>query len=170
MLPVKERGGGRKATKRFSPLPPRLSFFWLSFHFRAAKTKNLVPRSFFNPKPTVDYESPFLAWGDFHARSRFARSTIPRRNGGLLVVYPKPNGNACYAGLVLPISRVSMHATWTASHVCFLRSLTKFHTGFRIRQSGRPRNDKSLYLFTIYWQFVIFTIALEHCGVFEKAR
>ena len=21
--------------------------------------------------------SPFLAWGDFHARSRFARSTIP---------------------------------------------------------------------------------------------
>ena len=22
--------------------------------------------------------SPFLAWGDFHARSRFARSTIPK--------------------------------------------------------------------------------------------
>ena len=30
-------------------------------------------------------ESPFLAWGDFNARSRFARST--RKNGGLLVVY-----------------------------------------------------------------------------------
>ena len=31
--------------------------------------------------------SPFLAWGDFHARSRFARSTISlRKNGGLLVV------------------------------------------------------------------------------------
>ena len=26
--------------------------------------------------------SPFLAWGDFHARSRFARSTIPEENGG----------------------------------------------------------------------------------------
>ena len=31
--------------------------------------------------------SPFLAWGDFHARSRFARSTIPEENGKLLVVY-----------------------------------------------------------------------------------
>ena len=26
--------------------------------------------------------SPFLAWGDFHARSRFARSTIPEDNWG----------------------------------------------------------------------------------------
>ena len=31
--------------------------------------------------------SPFLAWGDFHARSRFARSTIPEEKWGLLVVY-----------------------------------------------------------------------------------
>ena len=30
---------------------------------------------------------PFLAWGDFHARSRFARSTIPDEKWGLLVVY-----------------------------------------------------------------------------------
>ena len=30
--------------------------------------------------------SPFLAWGDFHARSRFARSTIPEEKWGLLVV------------------------------------------------------------------------------------
>ena len=30
----------------------------------------------------------FLAWGDFHARSRFARSTIPKEKWGLLVVYP----------------------------------------------------------------------------------
>ena len=28
----------------------------------------------------------FLAWGDFHARSRFARSTIPEERWGLLVV------------------------------------------------------------------------------------
>ena len=33
---------------------------------------------------------PFLAWGDCHARLRFARSTIPRRNGGLLVVQKRP--------------------------------------------------------------------------------
>ena len=33
--------------------------------------------------------SPFPAWGDFHARSRFARSTISEGNGGLLVVYKK---------------------------------------------------------------------------------
>ena len=26
--------------------------------------------------------SPFLAWGDFHARSRFARSTIPEKKWG----------------------------------------------------------------------------------------
>ena len=29
----------------------------------------------------------FLAWGDFHARSCFARSTIPEEKWGLLVVY-----------------------------------------------------------------------------------
>ena len=34
--------------------------------------------------------SPFLAWGDFHARSRFARSAVSEENsGGLLVVYKK---------------------------------------------------------------------------------
>ena len=26
--------------------------------------------------------SPFLAWGDFHTRSRFARSTIPEEKWG----------------------------------------------------------------------------------------
>ena len=31
-------------------------------------------------------ESPFLAWGDFHARLRFTRSTIPKQKWGLLVV------------------------------------------------------------------------------------
>ena len=28
--------------------------------------------------------SPFLAWGDFHARSRFARSTIPKEKWGTI--------------------------------------------------------------------------------------
>ena len=32
---------------------------------------------------------PFLAWGDFHARSRFARSTILEEKGRLLVVHPR---------------------------------------------------------------------------------
>ena len=29
----------------------------------------------------------FLAWGDFHTRSRFARSTIPEEKWGLLLIY-----------------------------------------------------------------------------------
>ena len=48
--------------------------------------------------------SPFLAWGDFHARSRFARSTIPEEKWGttrsLLVDKPRdfknhPLGLSC---------------------------------------------------------------------------
>ena len=30
----------------------------------------------------VSRVSPFLGWGDFHARSRFARSTIPEEKWG----------------------------------------------------------------------------------------
>ena len=29
----------------------------------------------------IDSRLAFLAWGDFHTRSRFARSTIPEENG-----------------------------------------------------------------------------------------
>ena len=29
-----------------------------------------------------NHVSPFLAWGDFHARSRFARSTLPEEKWG----------------------------------------------------------------------------------------
>jgi len=36
-------------------------------------------KKFFLPPRRV---SPFLAWGDFHARSRFARSTIPEEKWG----------------------------------------------------------------------------------------
>ena len=31
--------------------------------------------------------SPFLAWGDFHARSRFACSTIPEEKWGTIIIY-----------------------------------------------------------------------------------
>ena len=44
--------------------------------------KNVVPH-FSLSSPRV----AFFAWGDFHARSRFARSTIPEGKWGLLVVY-----------------------------------------------------------------------------------
>ena len=37
----------------------------------------------------------FLAWVDFHARSRFARSTIPEKKWGLLIVYQFP-GSAVF--------------------------------------------------------------------------
>ena len=33
-------------------------------------------------KATRGAVSPFLAWGDFHARSGFARSTIPEKKWG----------------------------------------------------------------------------------------
>ena len=38
---------------------------------------NQVPSS-----PTHFFVSPLLAWGDFHARSRFAHSTIPEEKWG----------------------------------------------------------------------------------------
>ena len=31
---------------------------------------------------TLECVSPFLAWGDFHTRSRFAHSTIPEEKWG----------------------------------------------------------------------------------------
>ena len=34
--------------------------------------------------------SPFLAWGDFHARSRFTRSTIPEEKWGTTRSLPVP--------------------------------------------------------------------------------
>ena len=49
---------------------------WKSPHARKGDT-------FLSPRRV----SPFLAWGDFHARSRFAHSTIPEEKWGLLVVY-----------------------------------------------------------------------------------
>ena len=49
------------------------------YFFNQAGTKPLTTKN-------IDYEtrgvSPFLAWGDFHVRSRFARSTIPEGKWG----------------------------------------------------------------------------------------
>ena len=39
------------------------------------------------PREKGETRLTFLAWGDFHARSRFARSSIPEEKWGLLVVH-----------------------------------------------------------------------------------
>ena len=48
-------------------------------HSRASKTRARV-------EITTREKNAFLAWGDFHARSRFARSTTSEEKWGLLVV------------------------------------------------------------------------------------
>ena len=40
-----------------------------------------------NNKKITQPRLTFLAWGDFQAQSRFARSTIPEEKWGLLLVY-----------------------------------------------------------------------------------
>ena len=42
----------------------------------------------------------FLAWGDFHARSRFTRSTIPEERWGLLIAYLRCHHTRHCLGLV----------------------------------------------------------------------
>ena len=42
-----------------------------------ARALSVVPH-ILSPRPV----SPFLTWGDFHVRSRFARSTIPEKKWG----------------------------------------------------------------------------------------
>ena len=49
---------------------------WKSSHARKCDTRR-GERNFLSPRV-----SPFLAWGDFHAPSRFARSTIPEEKWG----------------------------------------------------------------------------------------
>ena len=42
--------------------------------------------------PSVALRLAFLAWGDFHAHSRFACSTVPEEKWGLLVVSTRLSG------------------------------------------------------------------------------
>ena len=44
--------------------------------------------------------SPFLAWGDFHARSRFAQSTIPEEKWGTTQSLPFPNVSVLHVTFV----------------------------------------------------------------------
>ena len=52
---------------------------WKSPHARKGDTRRGERKMIFLSPRRV---SPFLAWGDFHARSRFARSTIPEEKWG----------------------------------------------------------------------------------------
>ena len=75
---------------RFCPLESRLRFSsgiverakheraWKSPHARKGDTRRGERKIFLSPRRV----SPFLAWGDFHAPSRFARSTIPEEKWG----------------------------------------------------------------------------------------
>ena len=81
--------------------------------------------------------SPFLAGGDFHARSRFARFTIPEENGGLLLVYRWRR--------LVRWCRWHFQAPWsTWSFVCFLfvffvnRNVTEI---YYVQQISQPWNE-----------------------------
>ena len=56
--------------------PAKREHAWKSPHARKGKTRR--GDFFLSPRRV----SPFLAWGDFHARSRFTRSTIPEEKWG----------------------------------------------------------------------------------------
>ena len=59
---------------------------------RAWKSPHARKGVFLSP-PRV---SPFLAWGGFHARSRFARSTIPEEKSGTTRSLPYASLNSLY--------------------------------------------------------------------------
>ena len=57
--------------------------------------------------------SPFLSWGDFHARSRFARSTIPEEKWGTTRSLCYDVMFSCFFFLNLPdfdVEQVNVHA------------------------------------------------------------
>ena len=58
-----------------------LDYEWSPFFFRDSRASETRARVKITPREKR------LAWGDFHARSRFARSTIPEEKWGLLVAY-----------------------------------------------------------------------------------
>ena len=89
---------------------------WKSPHARKADT--LSPRRVL----------PFLAWGDFHARSRFARITIPEKNGGLPVVFMQHN----FFNISLPLcdyggKNARFHALWRRKRAPRRRNFPSFH-------------------------------------------
>ena len=72
------------------PLPPPLPRLIFGPNWGPTGRKNLGGE-------TTPRRLPFLAWGDFYARSRFARSSIPEEKWGLLVVLPNSGNTAVYS-------------------------------------------------------------------------
>ena len=97
----KGRGGelGRETTRERGAFLSRLKLPFLDyesspFFLRDRRVSETLVRVKITPREKRQH-----AWGDFHARSRFVRSTIPEEKWGLLVVYPFPSlSNACHAG------------------------------------------------------------------------
>ena len=72
------------------PPPPPPPYFW-------TKLRPDGPKKFGGGGETTPRRLAFLAWGDFYARSRFARSSIPEEKWGLLVVLPNSGNTAVYS-------------------------------------------------------------------------
>ena len=69
----REKWGTTDKAQAFDPSRPTDFGVWSSYPL-----PNQLSTSILSPRRV----SPFLAWGDFHARSRFARSTIPEDKWG----------------------------------------------------------------------------------------
>ena len=105
--------------------------------------------------------SPFLAWGDFHARSRFALSTIPEGKLGLLVVYGQnANKNNFYSTAPL-LTELSCSRNTTGQLATFLESpgnLSDTKANFRIKTcllasqflAHKPVNFASLIVISLF--------------------
>ena len=66
--------------------------------------------------------SPFLAWGDFHARSRFAPSTIPKEKWGTTRVSPflvwgDFHARSLFAGSTIPEEKWGTTRTLIVSRI-----------------------------------------------------
>ena len=73
------------------PLPPPFSALFLD------QTEARRAEKIWGGGETTPRRLAFLAWGDFYARSRFARSSIPEEKWGLLVVLPNSGNTAVYS-------------------------------------------------------------------------
>ena len=70
------------ASQLTAALPFSMRTSSLKLNRKERKIKEVI---FLSPRRV----SPFLAWGDFHERSRFARSTIPEENWGTTRSLPR---------------------------------------------------------------------------------
>ena len=113
-------------------------------------------------KITPREESAFLAWGDFHARSRFARSTIPEEKLVLLVVY----SNLCSISLLAPWYYrflITAILSGVIGIIIFLHSLQVLHNKKAKTALIRPAHSSSTQALIIDLRWINFRIP---CGAF----